>query len=138
MWILYGLLAGLAAALMTVCAKIGLKTIDPTLATTVRAGIMFGCMLLASFATKKPALLGSFDGRAWRWVVLAGLCGALSWTFYFFGLQQTTASKLAALDRLSLPLIILLSTLVLGEKLSWQLALGGALVTGGAVLIARA
>ncbi len=138
MWILYGLLAGLTAALMTICAKIGLKNVDSTLATTVRALIMAGFMVGASLVTKKFALLQTIDGRAWRWIALAGALGALSWLFYFLGLQQTSASKLAALDRLSLPFIILLSVLLLNEKLSWPLAAGGVLVTVGAILIARA
>lgn len=137
MWILYGLLAGLTAALMTICAKIGLKNIDSTLATTIRATIMCAFMIGASLVTKKFSLLPSLDGRAWRWIVLAGVLGALSWLFYFLGLQQTTASKLAALDRLSLPFILVLSVLLLSEKPTWPLAIGGTLVTAGAILIAR-
>lgn len=138
MWILYGLLAGLTAALMTICAKIGLKNIDSTLATTIRATLMCAFMVGASLVTKKFSLLPSLDGRAWRWIVVAAVLGALSWLFYFLGLQLTSASKLAALDRLSLPFIILFSVLLLGEKPSWSLALGGTLVTAGAILIARA
>lgn len=138
MWILYGLLAALTAALMTIAGKIGLKGIDSTLATTIRACFMAIFMVGVSLATRKTALLSTVDGKALRWIAIAAVFGALSWLFYFLGLQQTSASKLAALDRLSLPLIILFSVLLLNEKLSWQLALGGMLVASGAILIARA
>ncbi len=138
MWILYGLLAALTAALATVCAKVGLKTVDSTLATGVRAAIMFVFMMVVLVATKKITLIPTLDGRAWRWVIAAGICGALSWLFYFLGLQHTSAPKLAALDRLSLPLIILFSIVLLSEKFSWPLVTGGALVTVGAIIIARA
>lgn len=137
MWIIYGLLAGFTAALTTICGKIGLKGVDPTLATGVRSFIMFVFMFLVLLSTKKFALISSLDGRAWRWIIAAGIFGALSWLFYFLGLQQTSASKLAALDRLSLPFIILLSLIFLGEKFSWSLVAGGGLVTAGALLILR-
>lgn len=137
MWILYGLLAALTAALMTIAGKIGLKGVDSTLATTIRACFMALFMVGVSVTTQKTALLSSIDGKALRWIMIAALFGALSWLFYFLGLQQTSASKLAALDRLSLPLIILFSVLLLNEKLTWQLALGGALVAAGAILIIR-
>lgn len=137
MWILYGLLAALAAALMTIAGKIGIKNVDPTIATTIRACFMAVLMIAVSVTTKKTALLSTIDGKALRWIAVAAVFGALSWLFYFLGLQQTSASKLAALDRLSLPLIILFSVLLLNEKLTWQLALGGILVAGGAILIAR-
>lgn len=138
MWILYGLLAALTAALMTIAGKIGLKGVDPTIATTVRACFMALFMIGVSLLTRKAALLSTMNNKAWQWIVVAALFGALSWLFYFLGLQQTSASKLAALDRLSLPLIILFSILLLNEKLTWPLALGGILVACGAILIARA
>lgn len=69
-------------------------------------------------------------------IVVAALFGALSWLFYFLGLKATTASKLASLDRLSLPFIIIFSLLILGEAFSWRLLFGGGLITAGAILIA--
>lgn len=138
MWILFGLLSAITAALMTICAKIGLKNIDPTFATAIRSGIMFVFMMAVVTFSGKIQHIQTLQARSWRWIVAAGVFGALSWLFYFIGLGQTSASKLAALDRLSLPLIILFSALLLSEKVTWPLAVGGLLVTVGAVLIARA
>lgn len=136
MWILYGLLAALTAALMTIVGKVGLKNVDPTFATGVRSFFMFVFMAGTVVATGKFKSWESLDLRGLGWIALAAAFGALSWFFYFLGLKAATASKLASLDRLSLPLIILFSVLLLGEHLSWQLLVGGLLVTGGAVLIA--
>ena len=138
MWIVFGLLSALTAALTTICGKIGLKNTDATLATGVRSLIMFLFMLIILISTKKINQISTLDARAWRWIIAAGIFGALSWLFYFLGLQQTTASKLAALDRLSLPFIIAFSVLMLSEKFSWSLAIGGSLVTIGAMVIVRA
>lgn len=138
MWLLYGLLSAVTAALMTIVAKVGLKKIDPTLATAIRSFIMFLFMAVVVFVMQKTKGWQNLSGKDIAVIAVAGAFGALSWLFYFLGLQQTTASRLASMDRLSLPIIILLSILFLGESLSWKLVLGGIFVTAGAILIAIA
>lgn len=138
MWIVYGLLSALTAALMTITGKIGLKTIDPTLATAMRSMFMFLFMATTVAASGKVQAISKIQTKDWGIIALAGIFGAASWLFYFLGLKATTASKLAALDRLSLPMIILFSVIFLAEKMTWQLVAGGIIVTIGAILIAFA
>lgn len=138
MWIVYGLLSALTAALLTVTGKAGLKTVDPTVATAVRSLFMFVFMAGIVLATGKTKLLSAINGKGFWIIALAAVFGALSWLFYFLGLKETTSSKLASLDRLSLPIIIVLSVIFLGETLNWKLALGGVLVTIGAIFVAIA
>ena len=109
MWIVYGLLAAVTAALMTITGKIGLKSIDPTLATAMRSMFMFLFMVATVLASGKVQAIAKIQTKDWGVIALAGVFGAASWLFYFLGLKATTASKLAALDRLSLPMIILFS-----------------------------
>ena len=135
MWIFYGLLAGLTAALMTIAAKIGLKNTDPTLATAIRSICMAIFMILTVTATGKWSQISALDARGWRWIMIAAAFGSASWLFYFLGLQQGSATRLAALDRLSLPLIVLLSYLVLHEVPTTKGLFGAALATGGIILM---
>ena len=44
------------------------------------------------------------------------------------------ASRVAPIDKLSLPLTIVLAALFLGESVGWRLGLGVALMTIGAIL----
>jgi transporter family protein len=136
MWIIYGLLAATIAALMTIVSKVGLKQVDPTLATAVRSVVMCVFMLGVTGATRNVSSLAQIDLKNLSVIVIAGIFGALSWLCYFLGLRETSASQLASLDRLSLPLIIIFSTVLLGETLTPRLALGGLLVTAGALIIA--
>lgn len=138
MWIVYGLLAAVTAALMTITGKVGLKTVDPTLATAIRSMFMLLFMVATVLASGKFQAVSKLQPKDWGVIALAGVFGAASWLFYFLGLKETTASKLASLDRLSLPLIILFSVIFLAEKISWQLVLGGVMVTIGAILVALA
>lgn len=136
MWIVYGLLAALTAALMTIIAKVGLQKVDPTLATGIRSFFMFVFMASVVAVTGKAKSWHSLSKRDIAIIAIAAVFGALSWLFYFLGLKETSASKLASLDRLSLPLIILFSILFLSESASWQTVVGALIITGGALLVA--
>lgn len=136
-WLLYASLSALTAALVAIFGKIGLKNVDPTLATTVRAGIMFAFMLLISLSLKKLGGLSSLSGKPLLMILLAGLAGAASWLFYFLALKTGTATNVSSVDRLSVVLVIIMAALFLGEKFTAQVALGAVLMTVGALLVIR-
>jgi transporter family protein len=58
----------------------------------------------------------------------------LSWIFVFRAIQLADVSKVAPIDKLSMPLGILLAVLMLHERPSWINWVGIALITGGAYL----
>lgn len=138
MWLIYALLSSLTAALVAIFAKLGLKNIDSTLATTVRSIIMAGFLILVSFSLKKfnGFSLNSLDSKDWILIILSAVAGALSWLFYFLALKYGLATHVVVIDRLSIIFVIILAILFLGETLSWKMALGGLLMVGGAILIA--
>lgn len=137
MWLIYAFLSAITAALVAIFAKLGLKDIDSTLATTVRAIIMAGFLILVSFFLKKfqGFSMNSFSSRDWILIALSGIAGALSWLFYFFALKYGLASRVAAIDRLSIVFVIVLAGLFLGETFGWKAGLGAILMAAGAILI---
>ena len=68
-------------------------------------------------------------------MVLSGVATGLSWLFYFHALKLEQASKVAPVDKLSVPMTILLAALLLGESLTWQTVLGGLLVLAGSLVL---
>jgi transporter family protein len=60
----------------------------------------------------------------------------LSWLCYYRALQLAPASLVAPIDKLSVAFAIVLGIVVLGEPLSWRIAVGGLLVVAGALVIA--
>ena len=137
MWLIYAFLSAITAALVAIFAKLGLKDIDSTLATTVRAIIMTGFLILVSFFLKKfhGFSINSFSHKDWLLIALSGVAGALSWLFYFFALKYGLASRVAAIDRLSIVFVIILAALFLGESFGWKAGLGAILMAMGAILI---
>jgi transporter family protein len=136
-WLPLAFLSSITAALVAIFGKLGLKEIDPTLATTVRSVIMAGCLVLlsASLGKLQNFSFSTFSSRDWTLIVLAGLAGALSWLFYFMALKFGPATKVVAIDRLSLVFVIVLAALFLGETLRWKSVVGAILMIIGAILI---
>ncbi len=137
MWLFYAFLASITAALVAIFAKIGLKDIDSTLATTIRGLIMAAFLVLISLSLKKfeGFSFNTFGGKEWLFIILAGISGALSWLFYFYALKHGDASKVSAIDRTSIIFVVILAALFLGEKLGIKAVAGAILMILGAILI---
>ena len=137
MWLLFAFLSATTAALVAIFGKIGLKSIDSTLATTIRAIIMALFLIVVSLFLKKFSgfSFGSLETKDWALIILAGVSGALSWLFYFAALKYGLASRVVAIDRLSLVFVIILASIFLGESIGWKVAAGAALMVAGALLI---
>ena len=72
--------------------------------------------------------------RSLLFLALSGLATGVSWLAYFRALQLGPASRVAPIDKLSLPLTIMLAILWLGEPVGWRVAIGVGLMTIGALL----
>lgn len=66
--------------------------------------------------------------------MLSAVASGVSWLAYFRALQLAPASRVSPIDKLSLPLTVLLAAIFLGESVGWRLGLGVALMTVGAIL----
>jgi transporter family protein len=100
--------------------------------TTVVVFFAWGIAL----ALGKHNELRSLDRRTLLFLTLSGLATGLSWLCYFRALQLGPASRVAPLDKLSVPLVMLFAWLLLGEKLTLPALAGGLLITAGAIIIA--
>ena len=137
MWMIYAAGSAVAAAAVAIFGKIGLKDIDPTLATIIRGVVMAVILVAAGFLRRKfdgfnPAIVGS---KAWLFIFLSALAGALSWVLYFVALKTGPASAVAVIDKMSVVLIIIFAALFLGEALTIKSVLGIVLTIAGALLI---
>jgi len=63
------------------------------------------------------------------------LATGASWLCYYRALQLGPASRVAPLDKLSVPLVMVFAWLLLGEKLTVPAVAGGLLITAGAIVM---
>lgn len=122
---------------MAIFGKIGLKEIDPTLATIIRGVVMAVLLVIAGFIFRKFEGFDPFavSSRAWLFIFLSALAGASSWVLYFIALKVGPASSVAVLDKMSVVLVIVFAALFLGEALTYKSVLGILLTVAGTLLI---
>ena len=133
-WMIYALASAVAAAATAILAKVGVEGVPSTLATAVRTTIVLVLAWTMVLVFGERQALLSMPRRSWIFLTLSGVATGLSWLAYFRALQLGPASRVAPIDKLSLPLTIVLAAVVLGESISWKVGLGVALMTAGALL----
>jgi len=133
-WLGYALLSALAAGLTAILAKLSVEDIPPNLATAVRTVFILVFAWLFAYARGEVRGLNTISPRGALFLALSAAATAISWLAYFKALQLAPASRVAPIDKLSLPITIALAYLVLGEPLSVRVLLGAALMVTGAVL----
>ena len=140
-WIGWALLSAAFAAATALLAKVGVAHVDSNLATALRTSVVvvFAWGMALILAKPGAGLLSeirSLDRRTLLFLALSGLATGLSWLCYFRALQLGPASRVAPLDKLSVPLVMLFAWLLMGEKLNATALAGGLLITAGAMVIA--
>lgn len=136
-WLIYALLSAITAALVAIFSKLGIPKIDVILVSTIRSiitSIFLICttLLLQKFNNFSLQPLYSKEGL---YIFLAAIAGGLSWLFYTAALKYGFASRVTAIDRLSIVFVVILSALFLGEGLKWSVVLGISLMIMGGILV---
>ena len=134
-WIGWALLSALFAAATAMLAKVGVAHVDSNLATAIRTTVVLIFAWAIAIVLGKHDELRHLDRRTVLFLALSGLATGLSWLCYFRALQLGPASRVAPLDKLSVPLVMLFAWLLLGEKLSGAAIAGGLLITAGAMIM---
>jgi bacterial/archaeal transporter family protein len=137
-WLIYALLSAVFAALVAILGKIGLSGFDANTATAIRASVMAVFLVGVVLWQGKLDLVSDIlsNKKAMIFIVFSGIAGALSWLFYFMAIKYGPVSKVAPIDKLSVVFVVILSAIVLGEKLSLMGILGVIAIAGGSLLVA--
>ena len=137
-WLPWALLSAVFAAATAILAKIGVSGIDSNLATAIRTTVILIFSWAIALSLEKHHAISEISRRSWLFLVLSGIATGLSWLCYFRALQLGPASSVAPVDKLSVVVVIVAAWLFLGESLTPQKAVGGVLITAGAVVLALA
>lgn len=133
-WWFFALASAGAAAATAILAKIGVAGVPSNLATAVRTVVVVFFSWVLVFATGEQAGLKDLKGKTLWFLLLSGIATGLSWMAYFKALQMAEVSRVAPIDKLSLPITVLLAALFLGERPGWRMVLGVSLMAAGALL----
>jgi len=112
--------------------------VNSNLAMALRTSVVVVFAWGIALVLGKHGEIRYLDRRTVLFLILSGLATGLSWLCYFRALQLGPASRVAPLDKLSVPLVMVFAWLLLDEKLNAAAVAGGLLITAGAVIMVLA
>ena len=133
-WLGYALLSALFAGATAILAKIGVRDVPSNLATAIRTAVILVFAWGIVFARDETRALRGLSERTALFLVLSAIATGCSWLAYFKALQLAPASRVAPIDKLSLPISVVLAFAVLGEPISGRLLAGIGLMVLGSLL----
>lgn len=115
MWILYSFLAAIFSGLTTIFAKKGVKNIDSLLSTSIRTAIILTISFLIVI------IFNSFEKiniKTFIFLILSGISTTLLWINYFKALDYGNVNEVTPVDKTSIVITLVLSSIFLNEKIT--------------------
>jgi transporter family protein len=135
MWKFYAILAAVFAALTALFSKLGVKGVSGEFASAIRTSVAllfaWGIWLISSHGK----IIEKTAAPVWKFLVLAGIATGLSWLFYLKALAAGPLSKVAAIDKLSVPLAIAMAFIFLEEPADLRTVIGASLIVAGTLVM---
>jgi bacterial/archaeal transporter family protein len=135
MWILFAVGSAFFAGATSVLAKAGIKSVSSDFATAFRTGVVLIFSWLMVFVVGCQNAASTITPRALVFLALSGTATGLSWLCYFKALSIGNLSKVAAVDKSSTFLTILLALIFFHEPFHWLTGLGIAVMIAGTALM---
>ena len=118
-WFHWAVLSAVFAALTAVLAKLGVRDVDPDLATLIRTAFIIVLLSLFVALTGKWTNPLTLSSRTLLFLGLSALATGASWVCYFRALQLGDASKVAPVDKLSLVLVAVSAAVLFCLRRQW-------------------
>jgi len=135
-WKAFAALSAVFAAMTAILGKLGVAEMNSNLATFLRTLVVLAVSALLVSIRGEWQDPTRLSAKGCLFLVLSGIATGLSWLCYYRALQTGPASRVAPIDKLSVVLVVTFAVLFLGERLTWKVGIGAALVSAGAILIA--
>lgn len=135
MWFLLALLSALFAALTSILAKVGIDGVSSHLATAIRTGVVLLLAWGMVFLTDGQSGLSEISRKSWIFLILSGLATGASWLCYYRALQFGNVSKVAAVDKCSILITLVLAFLLLREPFTAKSLAGALLIAAGTLVM---
>ena len=136
MWFVLALLSAVFAALTAILAKIGVDSVNGTLATAIRTGVVLVMAWGMVFLTHAERGVLTIDRKSWFFLILSGVATGASWLCYYHALKLGRVNQVAPIDKLSVVFTLFFAAMFLHEGLTLKTGLACALIVSGVLLMA--
>lgn len=134
-WILYAILSMIFAGITAVLAKYGLQNISADFGLGVRTTVIFVIITLINVLGNKYKEFGNLTNVQLALLVASGVTTTLSWIFYYRAMKDGLVSYVAAIDKASILITLVLSFVLLKEPVSPKIIVGGVLIFMGMIVL---
>lgn len=134
-WAWFALGSAFFAGLTAFFGKLGVAAVNADVATFIRTLVILAVTAAVVSLRREWVPASTIPLSSWTSLVLSGAAAGASWLCYYRALQAGPLAKVAPVDKLSIVFAILLGAVVLGEPLTLPVAIGGLLITAGAIVM---
>jgi transporter family protein len=135
-WQAFALGSAFFAGLTAILGKLGVEGLNSNLATLIRTVVIMAVTVAIVSARNEWVWPRDTTFRSIGFLVASGVATGISWLLYYRALQMAPASLVVPIDKLSVVFAILLGVVFLGEAFTLKLAIGGALIVTGVLVLA--
>jgi bacterial/archaeal transporter family protein len=130
-WILYAIISMIFAGVTAVLAKYGLQNVSADFGLGVRTTVIFIAIIAINVVGEKYREFANITRLQMALLITSGITTTLSWLFYYRAIKDGLVSYVAAIDKASIVITLLLSFILLHEPVTPKILIGAALITGG-------
>lgn len=134
-WIIYAILSMIFAGLTSVLAKYGLQNVNADLGLGVRTATIFFIITAINLIGAKYKELPLLTGRQTFLLIASGIATTLSWLFYYRAMKDGLVSYVAAIDKGSIVITLVLSFILFKEPATPKVLIGGGLIFIGMIVL---
>src|SRR6188508_146430 len=117
-WMIYAILSMLFAGVTSILAKYGLQNVSADFGLAVRTAVIFVIILAVNLVGDKYKQYEQLTTLQVILLVASGVATTLSWIFYYRAMKDGPVSHVAAIDKASILITLLLSFALLKEPVT--------------------
>ena len=134
-WVFYAIISMIFAGLTSVLAKYGLQNINADLGLGIRTTTIF--LLVTAFVlfTDKTKDLALLTTRQTILLICSGITTTVSWIFYYRAMKDGLVSYVAAIDKASIIITLVLSFILFKEPATPKIIIGASFILVGMLML---
>jgi len=134
-WIIYAIISMVFAGLTSILAKYGLANINPDFGLGIRTTVIFLIITIINIIGTKYKDFGLITPKQWILLIASGITTTVSWIFYYRAMKDGLVSYVAAIDKASIVITLLLSFLLLKEPFTPKILFGASFILIGMFIL---
>ena len=134
-WVFYAILSMIFAGLTSVLAKYGLQNINADLGLGIRTTTIFLLVTAFVLITDKTKDLALLTTRQTILLICSGITTTVSWIFYYRAMKDGLVSYVAAIDKASIIITLVLSFILFKEPATLKIIIGASFILIGMLVL---